>query len=94
MTPRPTPPRTRFTLPPELGATETPEQRGLARDEVRLLVAAADRSVRHALFRDLAAFLRPGDLVVVNTSATRAAAVDGWRADGRPVTVHVSRRWP
>ena len=25
----------------------------------------------------------PGDLVVVNTSATRAAAVDGWRADGR-----------
>ena len=91
---RPTPPRTRFTLPPELGATETPEQRGLARDEVRLLVAAADRPVRHALFRDLAAFLRPGDLVVVNTSATRAAAVDGWRADGRPVTVHVSHQVP
>ncbi len=93
-TPRPTPPRTRFTLPPELGATETPEQRGLARDEVRLLVAAAGRPVRHALFRDLAAFLRPGDLVVVNTSATRAAAVDGWRADGRPVTVHVSHQVP
>ena len=91
---RPTPPRTRFTLPPELGATEPPEQRGLARDEVRLLVAAADRPVRHALFRDLAAFLRPGDLVVVNTSATRAAAVDGWRADGRPVTVHVSHQVP
>ena len=61
---------------------------------MRLLVAAAGRPVRHARFRDLAAFLRPGDLVVVNTSATRAAAVDGWRADGRPVTVHVSHQVP
>src|SRR4051794_8222963 len=58
MTPRPTTPRTHFTLPRELGATEPPEQRGLARDEVRLLIAAADRQVRHALFRDIAAFLQ------------------------------------
>jgi S-adenosylmethionine:tRNA ribosyltransferase-isomerase len=87
-------PRTRFTLPPELAATEQPEQRGLARDEVRLLVAEAGRKVRHATFRNLAAFLRPGDLVVVNTSATRASAVDGLRADGRPVTVHVSHQVP
>jgi S-adenosylmethionine:tRNA ribosyltransferase-isomerase len=87
-------PRTRFTLPPELAATEPPEQRGLARDEVRLLVAEAGRNVRHATFRDIAAFLRPGDLVVVNTSATRASAVDGVRADGRPITVHVSHQVP
>ena len=46
--------------------------------------------VQHAQFRDLAGFLRPGDLVVVNTSATVAAAVDGARGDGRPVVVHVS----
>ncbi|MDF3049985.1 MAG: Queuosine biosynthesis protein [Pseudonocardia sp.] len=85
---------TRFTLPPELAATELPEQRGLARDEVRLLVAEAGSEVQHAVFRDLATFLRPGDLVVVNTSATRAAAVDGLRADGRPVTLHVSHRVP
>jgi S-adenosylmethionine:tRNA ribosyltransferase-isomerase len=86
--------RTRFTLPPELAATEPPEERGLARDEVRLLVAEPGRQIRHARFRDLAAFLAPGDLVVVNTSATRAAAVDGLRADGRAVTVHVSHRLP
>jgi S-adenosylmethionine:tRNA ribosyltransferase-isomerase len=86
--------RTRFTLPPELAATEPPEQRGLARDEVRLLVAETGKDIRHAVFRDLATFLRPGDLVVVNTSATRAAAVDGVRADGRPVTVHLSHRMP
>ena len=87
-------PRTRFVLPPELAATEPPEQSGLARDEVRLLVAEAGRPVRHATFRDIAVFLKPGDLVVVNTSATRASAVDGLRGDGRPVTVHLSHRVP
>ena len=87
-------PCTRFVLPPELAATEPPEQRGLARDEVRLLVAEAGRPVQHAAFRDIAGFLRPGDLVVVNTSATRASAVDGLRADGRPVTVHLSHHVP
>jgi S-adenosylmethionine:tRNA ribosyltransferase-isomerase len=86
--------RTRFTLPPELAATEPPEQRGLDRDEVRLLVVEAGEEIRHTRFRELAAFLAPGDLVVVNTSATRAAAVDGLRADGRPVTVHFSHRLP
>jgi len=87
-------PHTRFTLPPELAATEPPEQRGLARDEVRLLVAEAGRTVRHSSFRDIGSFLQPGDLMVVNTSATRASAVDGLRADGRPVTVHFSHRVP
>ena len=88
---RPTPPRSRFTLPPELGATEPPEQRGLARDEVRLLVAAADRPVRHALFRDLAAFLpprRPPRGQHLRHRAPRRSTGAG--ADGRPVTVHVS----
>jgi S-adenosylmethionine:tRNA ribosyltransferase-isomerase len=68
-------------------ATEPPEARGLARDEVRLLVARRG-GVEHTSFRALPQALEPGDLVVVNTSATRAAAVDGWRADGRNVVVH------
>ena len=87
-----TAPRTRFTLPDELAATEPPEARGLRRDEVRLLVAEGN-TVRHAVVRDLTDFLRPGDLLVVNTSATLAAAVDGTRI-GRPehpaVVVHFS----
>ena len=87
-------PRTRFVLPPELSATEPAEQRGLARDEVRLLVAEEGRPIRHTVFRDLARFLQPGDLVVVNDSGTRASAVDGLRADGRPVTVHLSHEAP
>src|SRR4051794_10315949 len=76
-----------FVLPPELSATGPPEERGLARDEVRLLIAGGD-GVHHAQFHQIAQFLSPGDVVVVNTSATLAAAVDGVRPDDRPVTVH------
>lgn len=65
------------------------EERGLTRDGVRLLVATTD-GLAHARFSDLPRFLAPGDLLVVNTSGTLAAAVDAHRADGRPVTVHFS----
>lgn len=83
-------PSTRFALPPELSAAEPPEARGLTRDGVRLLVADGGHEIRHALFRDLARFLSPGDVLVVNTSATVPAAVDGRRRDRTAVTVHFS----
>jgi S-adenosylmethionine:tRNA ribosyltransferase-isomerase len=70
-------------------ASRPPEARGLGRDDVRLLVATPDGIV-HARFGGLPRFLSPGDLLVVNTSATIAAAVDGRRGDGRPVVVHFS----
>jgi S-adenosylmethionine:tRNA ribosyltransferase-isomerase len=73
-----------FVLPRGLEATEPPA----VRDGVRLLVASAN-GVRHARFSQLGEFLAPGDLVVVNTSATLAAAVDGNRA-GESVEVHFS----
>lgn len=84
---------TTFELDPTLSATAPPEARGLARDEVRLLVADGSGdagTVRHARFTDLPDVLAPGDLVVVNDSDTEPAAVDGFRDDGRPVTLHVS----
>jgi S-adenosylmethionine:tRNA ribosyltransferase-isomerase len=68
-----------------------PEARGLARDGVRLLVATPD-GLAHARFSGLPRYLSPGDLLVVNTSATVAAAVPGHRGDGRPVLVHWSGR--
>ena len=73
-----------FVLPEGLEATEPPP----VRDGVRLLVANAD-GVRHARFSQIGEFLAAGDLVVVNTSATVAAAVDGNRA-GVGVEVHFS----
>jgi S-adenosylmethionine:tRNA ribosyltransferase-isomerase len=86
-----TAPYTRFELPPGSAATVPPEHRGLARDEVKLLVAGRG-SVVHQVFRDLPDFLEPGDLVVVNTSATMAAAVDVRRANGRIQPLHVAGR--
>jgi S-adenosylmethionine:tRNA ribosyltransferase-isomerase len=76
-----------FVLPDGVEATEPAEVRGTGRDDVRLLVASP-RGLTHARFADLPGFLRPGDLLVVNNSATLAAAVDATRADGRAVTVH------
>ena len=72
-----------FALPPGVEATGPPTMR----DGVRLLVAHAG-GIEHARFAQLGDFLSPGDLVVVNTSGTLAAAIDGTRADGRGVTVH------
>jgi S-adenosylmethionine:tRNA ribosyltransferase-isomerase len=82
-------PATRFMLPDDLAAAEPPEARGLARDGVRLLAAVGDR-IEHATFTGLDRFLNPGDLLVVNTSATRASAVDGERLGHGPVVVHCS----
>ncbi len=85
-----TSPATTFSLPPGNEATGPPEARGLARDGVRLLVARPGSMV-HARFRDLGDHLDPGDLVVVNTSATLPAAIDAtWR--GRDIVVHFSTR--
>jgi S-adenosylmethionine:tRNA ribosyltransferase-isomerase len=88
-----------FELPVELEATEPPEVRGRGRDDVRLLVAwKHDGRLVHARFDQLGRFLEPGDLLVVNTSATLPAAVAGdlVRPDGavESVEVHVSTRFP
>ncbi|SHF76669.1 S-adenosylmethionine:tRNA ribosyltransferase-isomerase [Jatrophihabitans endophyticus] len=66
-----------------VAATEPPS----ARDGVRLLVAHRG-GVEHARFPALVDYLSAGDLLVVNTSRTLPAAVDGVRAYGRAVTVH------
>lgn len=80
-----------FELPHDLEAGGPPEARGLARDDVRLMVSdrRTDR-IEHASFRDLASFLRPGDLVVANDSATIPAALRATRADGSSIDLHLS----
>jgi len=67
---------TDFRLPPEREAHEPPEARGVPRDGVALMVSrGAAGSVTHYAFTDLPELLLPGDLLVVNTSATLPAAV-------------------
>jgi S-adenosylmethionine:tRNA ribosyltransferase-isomerase len=84
-----------FELPPGLEATEPPEDRGVARDQVRLLVAdAAGDRILHARFDELPDLLAAGDLLVINVSATLAAAVAGRRRDGSTVRIHFATRAP
>jgi S-adenosylmethionine:tRNA ribosyltransferase-isomerase len=80
---------TPFVLPPDAEASSPPEWRGLARDEVRLM-AVTPSGVAHDRFRELPELLAPGDVVVVNTSATLPARVEARRADEALVPLHVS----
>jgi S-adenosylmethionine:tRNA ribosyltransferase-isomerase len=83
-----------FELDDAHEAHEPPEARGLRRDQVRLLVSDADAPPSHARFDELGAFLVPGDLLVVNTSATIPAAIEGTMPDGHPATIHLSGELP
>ncbi|MFI5682906.1 S-adenosylmethionine:tRNA ribosyltransferase-isomerase [Streptomyces sp. NPDC051636] len=83
---------TALRVPEELSARVPAEQRGpgLDRGAVRLLVSRGTE-VSHHVFGDLPRLLRAGDLLVVNTSPTLAAAVDG-RIGHVRVVVHFSTR--
>jgi S-adenosylmethionine:tRNA ribosyltransferase-isomerase len=71
-------------------AQEPPEVRGADRADVALLVASrADGALVHGRFGDLPSVLKPGDLLVVNTSATLPAALPAW-LDGQDVLLHLS----
>jgi S-adenosylmethionine:tRNA ribosyltransferase-isomerase len=81
-------------LDPSLEANEPPEVRGDGRDRVRLLVSNGDSDVEHATFRDLPRMLRAGDALVVNTSATIPAAIDGTLPNGTALRIHFSTEMP
>jgi S-adenosylmethionine:tRNA ribosyltransferase-isomerase len=76
---------------PEIApAPAPPEELGAGRGDVALLVATrSDGRVATARFADLPDVLAPGDLLVVNTSATLPAAIPA-RLDGADVRVHLS----
>jgi S-adenosylmethionine:tRNA ribosyltransferase-isomerase len=79
---------------PPLGlpaAPGPPEAFGRRRDQARLLVVSRSGSEEHdTVFADLGRFLRPGDVLVVNISATLPAAVP--TEDGR--LLHLSGEFP
>jgi S-adenosylmethionine:tRNA ribosyltransferase-isomerase len=80
-----------FELPARLEADRPPA----SRDGVRLLVAnRTDGSIVHSCFRDLPHFLAPGDLLVLNTSATLPAALPATRSDGTELELRLSTPAP
>ncbi len=100
-----------FELPPALEASEPPEARGVPRDAVRMMVSRRRTGeITHHTCSDLPDLLLPGDLLVVNTSATLPAAVrcgpglvmhfstslpDGsWLAELRAVRGHATEPFP
>ncbi len=84
-----------FQLPAALEAREPPEARGLSRDAVRLLLARrSDASLTDTAFNALPEILTPGDLLVINVSATLPAAVPARREDGDQIKVHFATRAP
>ncbi len=83
-----------FLLDADHEAHEPPEARGIARDRVRLLVSAGDDEPIDTTFDRLEDVLVAGDLLVVNTSATLPAALDGVHPRHGPVAVHYSGELP
>ncbi|TWE21094.1 S-adenosylmethionine:tRNA ribosyltransferase-isomerase [Kitasatospora atroaurantiaca] len=84
-----------FTVPPELSAHAPAEARGLARDRIRMLVGRREGLItEHRSFAELPEVLRPGDLLVVNNSATLPAALPGRLPDGTAVALHLSSARP
>jgi S-adenosylmethionine:tRNA ribosyltransferase-isomerase len=71
-------------------AHEPPEERGAGRADVAMMVAErASGRLTHARFGELARFLSPGDLLVVNNSATLPAALPA-KLDGRRIELRLS----
>ncbi len=84
-----------FTLPLELSAKEPPERRGIARDQVRLMVIdRTTHQVQHSRFDHLGEFLRPRDLLVFNSSRTLPAALDGCAVTGPCMEIRLAQHLP
>jgi S-adenosylmethionine:tRNA ribosyltransferase-isomerase len=84
-----------FDLPDELIALDPPEDRGLRRDDVRLLVSSlAGGAINHRNFRELPDLLTAGDVLVINTSATIPASLPAIAADGTLLRLHLSTHLP
>jgi len=85
----------KFDLPDELIALDPAEVRGLRRDDVRLLVSRLPGGdVNHRRFTDLPDLLDPGDVVVINTSATIPASLPAIAPDGSRLRLHLSTHLP
>lgn len=82
-----------FTLPSKLEQARPTEVDGLPRDAVRLMVSDMETDIiHHARFTQIDHFLEPGDVLVVNTSATIKAALDIILPNGMPGRLHLSNR--
>ncbi len=84
-----------FELPSQLACPLPTEERGVTRDQIRLLVTSNNGDdVQHSHFSHLGDFLQAGDLLVVNTSATLPAAIPLDLPNGKQGVLHLSNKLP
>lgn len=80
-----------FRLPEAAFEVGPPEERGLGREQVRLMVARrSEGAVEHRVFADLSRFLHSGDALVINVSATLPAALEAHTEDGTLLRLHLA----
>jgi len=87
-----------FDLPQHLSCPKPTEERNIARDDVRLMITKNSGRIDHTTFDHLTDFLRKGDVLVVNTSATVPSALPVLLPNGKQGKLHVStklnyRKW-
>ena len=87
--------RKSFSLPAELNACIPPEERGVRRDHVKLMVIEKETGkIAHDVFYHLDHYLRKGDLLLLNNSRTIPAVL--WTHCGKEVRLArslTSRYW-
>lgn len=84
-----------FALPAQLERGRPPEADGRTRDDVRLMVGSRSTGeITHDHFPHLPSYLREGDALVINVSATLPAALPAVTADGAKSLVHLSSPLP
>lgn len=82
-----------FYLPKQLQCSKPTEERGLERDQVKLMVSHENNNqIVHDIFRNIGDYLQEGDVLVVNTSGTLKAALETQYTDGTALRVHLSTR--
>lgn len=81
-----------FELPDALACPLPTEDRGLRRDDVRLLVTQNGKAAQHDIFRNFDTYLERGDVLVVNTSAMIASALPVSLPNGLLGRLHLSTR--
>ncbi len=80
-----------FELPKDLECSSPTEERGIKRDDVRLLISHyQDDRFYHAQFNSISNYLLPGDVLVVNTSGTLPAALSATNKENMDLRIHLS----
>ncbi len=82
-----------FHLPHQLECAIPTERRGIPRDAVKLMVSnRSNNKISNTTFNKITDFLKPGDVLVVNTSGTLKAALTTTLPNGKAGRIHLSTK--